>query len=473
MCNKKSNISRRKFLKQSGTLALGASTVISSLAGMKVFGMLNQMENMSSGGAGDYRALVCFFFKGGNDSFNMLMPKGGSLYDQYQITRSNLAIPAEDILQIFPSNVAGSFGFHPSMPEVQTLFNEGKLATINNVGMMIQPTSKADYFDGTGDLPLGLYSHADQIQQWETSSPHVRSAIGWAGRMAELMQSENANSLIPMNISLNGNSILLGGNALSEFVIGPGGAVGIEGYGDTNWDYSISKTQAIDEMLNSSYDNIFMEEYKKVVKQSNNANLQFQNAIDNVPDFGTEFSGNGISGRFRMIAKAIAARESLGFNKQVFVVEYGGWDHHDELLNNQAGKLAIVSKAMSEFNSAMEELGISDCVTTFTMSEFARTLTSNGNGTDHAWGGNAMVMGGAVNGGQMYGQYPSNLIFSDDNPITLDGGSILPTTASDQYFAELAKWFGVSNNDLNSIFPNLNNFYDSNSNIPPLGFMNI
>ncbi len=471
MTKKKSNLSRRNFLKQTGALALGASTVVSSLANMKVYGMMNEMSANTVNG--DYKALVCFYFKGGNDSFNMMMPKSGSLYDQYAVTRSNLAIPSSDILPIFPSNVSEAFGFHPSMPEVQSLFNNGKLAVISNIGMLIEPTTKEQYFSELAPLPLGLYSHSDQIEQWETAHPHVRSAVGWAGRLGELMQSENANSIIPMNISLNGNSILLGGDVLSEFVINQQGAIGIEGYGNTSWEYTASKTTAIDQMLNADYNDVFMNEYRKIVKDSNTANLEFQNAIDNVPEFGTNFSQNGISQKFRMIAKTIAARESLGFSKQIFVVEYGGWDHHDELLNNQAQKLSVVSKAMDEFQAAMQEIGMDDCVTTFTMSEFARTLTSNGNGTDHAWGGHAMVMGGAVNGGQIYGQYPNSLILNDANPVFLDGGTILPTTSTDQYFAELAKWFGVNQNDLSSIFPNLSNFYDINSGTAPLGFLNL
>lgn len=469
MC--KSKISRRRFLRQSGALALGTSAMVSALANMKVYGMMNAMES-GAGDGDDYRALVCFFFLGGNDSYNMLVPRSGPLYDQYAITRSNLALPSSDILPINPSNVVGSYGFHPSMPEVQSLFENGRLATINNIGMMNQPTTRESYFNDI-NLPLGLYSHSDQIQSWQTGSPHERSAVGWAGRMAELMQNSNPNALVPMNISLNGNSVLLGGNVLSEFVINENGAQAINGYGQTGWEYYTAQTNALNNMFDADYDHLMFKEYMKIAEDSNNANLTFQSAVENIPDFAVPFSENPISRKFEMIAKAIAARETLGLNKQIFVVEYGGWDHHDELLNNHANNLSVVSQALGEFQSAIDELGLDDCVTTFTMSEFGRTLTSNGNGTDHAWGGNMMVMGGAVNGQQMFGQYPTNLILDDDNPLNLGGGSILPTTATDEYFAELALWFGVNPEDLSAILPNVEQFYDVNSGSNPLGFLNL
>ncbi|MEM7010577.1 MAG: DUF1501 domain-containing protein, partial [Verrucomicrobiota bacterium] len=188
-----------------------------------------------------------------------------------------------------------------------------------------------------------------------------------------------------------------------------------------------------------------------------------------VPNFTTVFSPGYVSGAFQMIAKTIAARQTLNVKRQTFFVLLGGWDHHDEVLNNMTNMLPLVSKGLSEFNSAMTELGIQDKVTTFTASDFARTLTSNGQGSDHGWGGNHIVMGGAVNGGQIYGTYPN---LYEGNPLDTGRGRLIPTTSVDEMFAELAKWFGVSSADLDSLFPNLDRFYDSSSSSLPLGFMN-
>jgi uncharacterized protein (DUF1501 family) len=179
-----------------------------------------------------------------------------------------------------------------------------------------------------------------------------------------------------------------------------------------------------------------------------------------------------------MIAKTIAGRDALNMNRQIFFVEYGGWDHHDELLNNQALMLGEVDNALYEFNAAMEQLGIADKVTTFSLSEFSRTLTSNGNGTDHAWGGNTFVMGGAVNGRRIFGNYPSLALTNynptmDTNPLEVGGGSLIPTTSADEYFAELALWYGVPASELVTLFPNIGNFYTPMSGSNPIGFLNL
>jgi uncharacterized protein (DUF1501 family) len=170
----------------------------------------------------------------------------------------------------------------------------------------------------------------------------------------------------------------------------------------------------------------------------------------------------------KMIARTIQVRQQLGLKRQTFFVRFDGWDHHDELLNNHSQMLGILSKAMSEFQSALKELNLEDKVTTFTISDFARTLTSNGNGTDHAWGGNVMVMGKQVKGKEVYGQYP-NLILNSE--IELGGGVLIPKVSTDEYFAELALWYGVSPSDLPLLFPNIGNFYNTMSGQGPLGFM--
>lgn len=463
---KKRTISRRKFIGQS-CAAIGYTTLFSSLINLKAFGAA-AMDN-SNRPPEDYKALVCLFKMGGNDSFNMFIPRGTSEYNQYAVTRSNLAIPQNDILPVNPlTNDGQQYGFHPSMPEVQNLFETGKLALVSNVGTLIQPTTKEEFYNGSVPLPLGLFSHADQIQQWQTGRPHERTATGWGGRMADLMQTMNPNQNISMNISLSGTNVFQQGQEVTQFVVSNQGSTGITGFGEDGLNQV--GTEAITNMLDQSYADLYKKTYVNTLKKANQGSIEFQAALGQVEELQTEFSNTNLSQDFKMVARSIAAGQNLDFERQIFFVGYGGWDHHDELLVNQAGKLAQVSAALSEFQAAMEELGLSDKVTTFSVSDFGRTLTSNGNGTDHAWGGNVMVMGGAVNGQDVYGSFPSLEL---DNPLEVGGGVFIPTTSADTYMAELAKWFGVSGSDLDMIFPNLNNFYDSNSNEMPIGFLNL
>lgn len=469
---KKKNLSRRKFLGQTSCAAVGYTTLFSSLLNLKAFEAAALDNSSLMLPCNDYKAMICVLLGGGNDSFNMLIPGGGTQYEQYAVTRSNLAIPLGDILPISPTNTPGNtFGLHPSMPEVQGLFDSGKLGFISNVGTLVQPTTRDEFFSGTHPLPLGLFSHADQAQQWQTGRPHERSAIGWGGRISDLVQSMNSNENISMNISMSGTNTFQHGQDTIEYVISSEGSIGIAGYNESGIVNQL-RSQAIDNMLDQSYSDIYKSTYINTVKGSRDAGAQFQEAIDAIPEFGFEFGDNSLSLDFRMIAKTIAARESLGFQRQIFFVNYGGWDHHDEVLENQAGMLAEVSRALSDLNAALEELDVADCVTTFTVSDFARTLTSNGNGTDHAWGGNALVMGGSVNGGNLYGAYP-DLNLGIANPLDLEGGVLIPTTSADEYLAELALWYGVSAADVNDILPNLANFYDTSSPDLPLGFLNL
>lgn len=467
---KHKQISRRKFIGDS-CAALGYTTLFSSLINLKAMAATAMDNSSLITLGGNYKALVCVSLGGGNDSYNMLMPKDNTAYNEYATTRSNLAIPQNDILQINPNTSDGrTFGLHPSMPDMQQLFNNGNLAFLSNVGTLIEPTTKTGIQNGSIKTPLGLFSHADQQQQWQTGRPHERTNTGWGGKIADLVQSMNSNQNISMNISLRGSNIFQRGNDIIPYAISNNGSIGINGYGDSG-QFNELKTAALNTMLERDYQDIFKNAYKNTIKTSNDANLEFQAAVDAVAGFSTvipEF--NELAEQFRMVARTIASRDTLGFSRQIFFVEIGGWDHHDELLINQGNKLAEVNQALNYFNSLMTELNVNDCVTTFSVSDFARTLTSNGNGTDHAWGGNAFMMGGAVKGKEIYGNYPS-LVLNDD--ININGSVVVPTTSADAYMAELALWFGVPASELSTIFPNISNFYDTTSSVPPLGFMNM
>ncbi len=459
------HISRRKFLGQASCASLGMTTMLSTLINLKSMNAA-AISNSSVALGGDYKALVCFLFSGGKDSFNMLIPTNQSAYQEYSQVRSNLAIPYNQILAL--NNV--DYGVHPSMPEVQNMYNQGKLAFISNIGTLVEPVTKEQVWNDESKLPLGLFSHSDQIRQWQTALPQERSAVGWGGKIADLIGDTNSNENISMNISMNGGNMFQTGAKSIPYTMDPWeGANGINGYNE-DWIFNEMRKQSIDNMVDKQYADVFKQTYVDVIRVSRDAYLQISEQLETLSPFTTQFSENDISQSMHMVAKMIALRESLGMKRQIFFVEYDGWDHHDEVLDSQYSMLSVVSKAMGEFNQVMEEMQLSDCVTTFTVSEFGRTLTSNGNGTDHGWGGNVMVSGGAVNGGRIFGDYP---ILGLESELEIGGGVYIPTTSTDVYFAELAMWLGVAATDLTTLFPNLGNFYSIGSQTPPLGFLNL
>ncbi len=464
-------ISRRKFFGQASCAAIGVSTLYSSLVNLKALSAL-AMSNSTTLADPEYKALVCLFQSGGNDSFNMLMPRSTSEYAEYAATRSNIAIPIDQMLPIFPDNAGGRlFGIHPSMVRSQQLFNQGKMAFISNVGTLVEPTTKDQYWQGQVNLPLGLYSHSDQGQQWMTGLPNGRSGTGWGGKIADIIKDMNNSPNISMNLSLSGTNIFQTGETTIEFALDPySGSSGITGYGDVEeWNvFDRLRTKAINSLVDYEYQDMFAKTYVDVIRRSRDGHVQFQDAIGNVPPFQTTFTDNYLSHAFQMAANSIAAHEALGMKRQIFFIDYGGWDNHDEVLNTQSGLLYELDTAFGEFSDALTEIGLSKQVTTFSLSEFSRTLTSNGNGTDHAWGGNVMVLGDDVIGKNIYGDYPTLALQSS---LELGSGVLLPQISADQYFAELALWFGISPSDLPTIFPTLTNFYQPGSG-KPIGFLN-
>ncbi len=460
------HISRKQFLKNLGIFSLGAG-LFSPI--MKIKSLANSPMLLSPDG--DYKVLVCFFQGGGNDSFNMLIPRG-SEHNLYAQTRTGLAIDEDDLLPIYPTNTGGrTFGLHPSMPEIQQLFNNEKIAFISNLGTLIQPTTAEQVINESVPLPLGLFSHSDQQQEWMTGTPDTRAIKGWGGKIADSINSLNPSDSISMNISLSGTNIFQNGNNTIEFSISPyDDEDGIIGYGEDSWDrVSQAMTNGLDSLWYHNYEDPFKNTYIGTIREAKEAFDIYKHAIDNTEDLSTNFSDNDASRALGKVAKIIKANNILGFKRQIYFVEYGGWDHHDELLDSQSRMLREVSRGFGEFFEAMKEINMEDNVTVFSMSEFGRTLTSNGNGTDHAWGGNVMVMGGAVNGKRIFGEYPTlNL----DNELMLWNGVVVPTLSTDEYFTELAQWFGYDNDLIPSLFPNIGNFYDINSGNKPISFLN-
>lgn len=458
--------SRRDFIGAAPCLALGTTTLFSSLINLKA---INALMGTTPIVGGEYKALVCILLSGGNDSYNMVVPRSDNEYSEYAAVRSNLAIPQNELLPITPNTTDGrEYGLHPSMTGLQGLFQQGNAAFVNNVGTLVEPVTKPEIENQSVKLPLGLLSHIDQAMHWQTAFPQERTSTGWGGKMADILKSMNTNDEVSMNISLGGNNIFQRGEEVSEFAINNDGGVSVFGYGNPEPFLELMTTD-INSMNNKEYEDVFKDSYKGVLKRSIESNEFFNQSIESVNDLNTQFSNSNISKDLRMVAQSIAARNNLGAKRQIFFVQLGGFDTHDDNGSNKHAELLLnLDNALSEFYAATEELGVSDCVTTYTISDFARTLTSNGNGTDHAWGGNTIVIGGAVKGKEMYGDYP---IIGLNTNLELGGGVLLPTTAADQYFAEIALWFGISPNDLSLILPNIGNFYDVSSNDAPLGFL--
>lgn len=457
---------RRNFL---GRIGMGCASVgVTSLySGITNMGLLNAAAAANRSTVrppNDYKALVCIMLQGGNDSFNMLVPRGQSEYDEYASVRGGLALDQNDLLPINPTNTPGiEFGLHPSLSNVQGLFESGNAALVANVGALIEPTTVSTYQNDI-NLPLGLFSHVDQRIHWQTSVPQNINSLGWGGKLADILYMNNENQDVSMNISLDGVNVFQRGNTIKEYAIGfqDTGSVLING-AESNDFYNSLKRQTLDNLLDQTYHNILKTAYANTVSDSNSSSFSFSSAILNGTEITTEFNNDVLSQKLLMVAKTIAARDILGVSNQTFFIEFGGWDNHDSLIDDHSDLLLQLDQAIGSFNAALEELGVGNNVVGFTMSDFGRKLTSNGDGSDHAWGGNSIVFGGPVDGQKIYGQYPELYL---DNNLDLGGGRLIPTTSCDEYFAELALWFGASSSDLYQIFPNITNFWTPTSEGP-------
>ena len=474
----KKKISRRQFIGQANCAAVGTASLLSSLLSLRLTAGAASASNLT-----DYKALVCLFLNGGNDSFNMLIPRQQSAYNEYEQVRggvggSGLAISRANLHQITSSlqnTSAGAgysdFGIHPDLPYLKTLYDQGDLAFVSNVGSLIEPTSLVQYNDGSKPKPEGLFSHPDHQIHWQTLVPQVRGSApkGWGGRMAEVMSHANQQSNIAMNISLSGANVLQSGTTTVPYITDPGGVVELKNYGQDP-----TLQLAVDDILGQHYQSIYSKTLAHANRNSIDASVAFKSALDSL---STPFDPSVISGetqtykRLSMVSKIIEARTALSMNRQIFFVERGGWDHHNELLGPQSNLFIELNEAIEIFWTAIQTMGLQNNVVLYTASDFGRTLTSNGSGSDHAWGGNHFIISGSANGGEIYGKYPDLAL--NNSSTDLGRGRILPTTSVDQYMAELAYWYGVPNSEISTVIPNINNFSSSFvSPSSPLGILN-
>ena len=459
-------LTRRSFLGQANCALVSALPIMNTLLNLRLAG-----SAAAQGAPGDYKALVCLFMSGGNDSFNMLAPRGAA-YSEYATIRQSIALPENQLLPINPIVDPGRMlGLHPALGGLQTLFENGKLAFVANVGTLVATdTTKLKYNAGQS-LPLGLFSHSDQIEQWQTSIPDNRSGIGWGGRMADLLKSLNAEDRFSMNISLDGSNVWQAGNTIAEYAIRETGADSLFGYNSAylaGQPLTQIRSAALDSQMALEYQNIFQRSFAKSKKDATAAFDAFTAATTVSLPASVTWPTTRLADQLKMVAKTIAGRGSLGMRRNTFFINYGGFDHHSDLLASQAAMLPIVNDAVKAFYDTMVALGAENEVVLYSGSDFGRTLTSNSQGSDHAWGGHQFVVGGQVKGQRIYGHYPD---LYQDNPLDVGRGRLIPTTSVDEFFAEMALWLGVSKTDLPLVLPNITRFYSPASVSPPLGFL--
>lgn len=467
---------RRRFLGEAACSALGSLSVLNTLLNLRLAGNAAAQQAPA-----DHRTLVCIFLHGGNDSFNWLVPRDAR-HAAYSTTRGNLALPVNTLRQLTQDGGDGKlYGIHPSCAGLQELFNglggdtaKRRAAFVSNVGTLVHPVTKAQYLAESVTLPRALYSHSDQIDQWQSSVPQGMTQLaGWAGRAADVLHGVTNAGGISMNISLAGNSLWQVGNSTTQFVVTDSGALTFAGsdISESNHPMRI-KNDAHRSIIGQSYANLMHQSYAQLTKSSIELQeffLQQFNSYDDSAIAGLFPSGNWVGQQFRAAAKMIALRNGLGLRRQTLFLSFGGWDHHGELLEAQGEMLTMLDGALTAFQKALDQLALQDSVITYSASDFGRTLRSNGRGTDHAWGGNALIMGGPVRGGRIYGTFPDLELESSDD--TGYGGRMIPTTSVDSLFAEMLRWFGVAPADMPYVLPNIANFYQPSSSGLPIGFL--
>ncbi len=437
--------SRRDFLR------LGCRT-LSTIGAAAAFGQAGLMTARAQS-SGNYKAMVCIFLFGGNDANNMLVPNDAATYANYQKIRQNLALPQASLLTIHDPATNADYGLHPSFAPIAALYNTSKrLALVANVGTLVQRVPHAS--NGLPQLtsvplPVNLYSHSDQQNEWQNAVPQGGATTGWAGRLADKVAG--VSGTVPPSISISGNALQLIGETTQP------STVNTSNFGLTAPATDAGST-ALQNMLSLSSGVTLIQAAQNSLKDAIAVAQAVNAAVAGSSSLGVTFANTDIGTQLAQVAKLIQVRASLGATRQIFFCSQGGYDTHSNQLAQQVTLYTNLANALAAFDQAMGLLGVQNNVTTFTESDFGRTFQPNGNaGTDHGWGSHALVMGGAVNGGNLYGTFPNLALAGSDDSTTR--GTWVPSTSEDQYDGALAKWFGVSAQaDLDYVFPNLHSF---------------
>jgi uncharacterized protein (DUF1501 family) len=468
--------SRRHFLRTAS---------MASMAGMSVSPFLlelNSLAAMAQGtGTSDYRALVCVFMQGGNDGHGTVIATDPDSFAQFTQARSGapgLAYPQSELLPItLKTPQSGrTFALNPALAGVQNLFRAGRAAIVANTGTLIAPASKTQINNNSVPLPASLFSHFDQMAAWQAIASNYGSAehVGWGGAVADLIESMNTNSQFTC-ISTSGIALFLSGQTSFQLNVTPSGPIPIYGLSQPPFGLPAG-SNALASILSADETNLFAKEYEVVVQRSIEAQkllaeYMLPAGVGGVPNpsqyldpMSKKLTDNPLAASMQTVARIIGGRAGLNVSRQIFFVQLGSFDTHTNQAIQHAQLLTQLGEALEYFDGLMVTAGLGNQVTTFTASDFGRTLTCNSSGTDHGWGSHHLVVGGAVQGGDMYGQYP---VVGTNQANDVGAGRLIPTTAVDQYAGTLARWFGLSDGQVRQVFPNFGNFGSN----PYLGFM--
>ena len=458
--SKLSSLRRREFLKRASAASVAATAAPWALQ----LAAIGDAAAATAGGS-DYKALVCVFLYGGNDYGNTVIPYDAVSHQAYAAIRPTLAIGRDALAATALAPTLAlpdgrQMALAPGLSAIKPVFDAGRLAVMLNIGTLMAPTTLAQYKSGAVPLPPQLFSHNDQSSLWQSSN--VEGArTGWGGRMADFMLSSNGRSALTC-INVSGNAIFQAGDNAFQYQMGVSGKQAITGIGSSLFGSSAC-ANLMKSLITEERAHPMESELNRVTARSIDLQSTLSGALAGGASISTAFATDALAQQLRMVARMIAARSSLGMTRQVFFVSVGGFDLHDNLTTRHPVLMQQVGGAMASFDNALQELGVADKVTAFTASDFGRTLSSNGDGTDHGWGSHHLVMGGAVKGGRFYGTAPS---VSVNGPDDVGQGRLLPTTSVDQLASTLALWMGVPPSELRTVLPNVGNFASVD-----LGFM--
>jgi uncharacterized protein (DUF1501 family) len=419
---------------------------------LRPFGLLPALAQSSA----NYRALVCVFLFGGNDSNNTVIPMDDTSYQAYTSIRGSLALSASELTPTVYSASNAPFAFHGKLAEVASMFSSKELAVVANTGSLVQPLTRSQYQGSQAPVPLNLFSHSDQQLQWQTSIAQGNSPTGWAGRAADYLNSQKVNaSNFPAFLSVAGNALEGQGVQTQSVALAPGQSLTLKGF--TNSATSQARLKALTSLLTTDNGLSLVQAANNTMANSIADAAALEAALAKTTPLKTQFPITSLGSQLKQVAEIIQVQSYLGMSRQIFFCSLGGFDTHAGELETHNNLYPQLSQALAAFYAATQELGVAESVTTFTESDFSRTFQpATTDGSDHAWGSHHMVLGGAVKGGQIYGQFPT---FELGGPNDTDvRGRWIPTTSIDQYGATLCSWFGIPDTALATVFPNFANF---------------